>query len=324
MSVSTDPPEGYELRAAVGEDAPAIAELVNEVSVAEIGVPWTTAEEVRDQLGSPGRDPALADALLVDPEGAPAGYLQFEVTAEPWQIDMLAFVRPELSGRGLNAWLLRLGEERARARVTIEPDGAPVPLRVARFTNNEPAARLFAALGYAYVRTFWMMRIELDGAPPAPRVPDGIVVRTLEPGDELRVHAALAEGFADHWGNPFPAFEEWRHLDIGGEGSAFDPSLWFLAAEGDEVVGAALCRASSPRAEGTAEVGELAVRRRWRRRGIALALLQTAFAELQRRGIPRAELAVDAESSTGATRLYERAGMHVAHSWEFWEKALER
>jgi GNAT superfamily N-acetyltransferase len=60
----------------------------------------------------------------------------------------------------------------------------------------------------------------------------------------------------------------------------------------------------------------------WRRRGIALALLRTAFAEFHRRGIPRAELGVDAENPTGATRLYERAGMDVAFGWEFWEKEL--
>jgi GNAT superfamily N-acetyltransferase len=67
---------------------------------------------------------------------------------------------------------------------------------------------------------------------------------------------------------------------------------------------------------------ELAVRRPWRRRGVALALLHSAFGEFHRRGIPRAELNVDAESPTGATRLYEAAGMHVAFSWETWEKQL--
>jgi len=320
MSLDDDVTEGFELRAASVEDAPAIAELVNEVCLAEIGVPWTTAEQIRDDLTSPGRDPALADALLVGHDGTVVGYLEFEVATDPLQIDMLAFVRPHLWGRGLNAWLLRLGEERARARV--EATGEDAPLRVASFTGNEPAARLFASLGYAYVRTFWMMRVELEGTPPAPRVPDGIVIRTFEPGrDEVAVHSALTEGFADHWGNVFPSFEEWRHQDIEGEGSGFDPSLWFLATDGEEVVAAACCRASSPRSEGTAQVAELAVREPWRRRGIALALLHTVFGEIHRRGIPRAELGVDAENPTGA-RLYERAGMHAAFSWEFWEKRL--
>ncbi len=70
-------------------------------------------------------------------------------------------------------------------------------------------------------------------------------------------------------------------------------------------------------------MADLAVRAPWRRRGITLALLHTAFGELHRRGIPRVELGVDAQSPTGAARLYERAGMRAAFGWEFWEKALE-
>lgn len=320
MSPNERVPEGFEVRAASVDDARVIAEIVNEVTLAEIGMPWTTAEKMRDQLTSPGRDPALADVVLIEGDGSPIGYLQFVAdagTASP----VLAFpyVRPDLSGRGLNAFLLRPAQERVRARAQLDPE----VLRVSRFADNEPAKRLFSALGFRSVRTFWVMRIVLDSPPPAARVPDGIAIRTFEPGrDEAPVHAALAEAFADHWGIPFSSFEEWLHLQVEGEGSAFDPSLWFVATEGDEVVGAACCRASSPRSEDTANVMELAVRRPWRRRGIALALLHSAFGEFHRRGIARTELSVDAQNPTGATRLYEGAGMHVAFSWEVWEKQL--
>jgi len=83
MPLDDEVPEGYELRDATAEDAPALAEIVNEVCLAEIGVPWTTVEETRDTLTSPGRDPALADALLLGRDGEVAGYLQFGKTAEP-------------------------------------------------------------------------------------------------------------------------------------------------------------------------------------------------------------------------------------------------
>ncbi len=324
MSVADEVPEGFELRAASVDDAAAIAEIVNEVTLAEVGVPWTTVEETRDGLTAPGRDPVLADALLVEGDGTLVGCLLFDDdTAGLTEIYVGTFVRPHLWGRGLNAWLLRLGEERARARVQLEPAGEGVVLRVPRFADNEPARRLFASLGYAYVRTFLMMRVDLESAPPAPRVPAGIAIRTFQPSlDEASVHAALTEAFADHWGDVEPSLERWLHQDIEGEGSGFDPSLWFLATDGDEIAGVACCRASSPRSEGTAQVSDLAVRAPWRRRGIGLALLRTAFVEFHRRGIPRAELGVDAENPTGATRLYERAGMHEALSWEFWEKEL--
>lgn len=309
-------------RDAVAADAGAIAELFNEVTLAEIGVPWTTADEMRDELTAPKHDLDLEDVVLVDASGSIRGYLQSYLLAEPLQVDLLALVHPDLSGRGVNAWLLRIGEERVRSKASERQRGGG-RLRVARFAGNEAAARLFRALGYDYTRTFWLMHIELPAPPQVPDVPAGIAIRAFEPGlDDVRVHAALAEGFADHWGGAFPTYEEWRHRHIDGGGSGFDPGLWFVAVEGDEVVGVASCRADSPRLGGAAQVRELAVRRSWRRRGVALALLRTAFGEFHRRGIRRAELTVDAENTTGATLLYERAGMAVAISWEFWEKDL--
>ncbi len=323
MSEAETIPEGFELRAASVEDSAALAELFNAVCVAEIGRPWTTSEEMRDTLTSPTRDRRLEDLLLVERAGPVAGSVQFSVTNDPLEVDMTVLVRPDLWGRGLSGWLLRVGEARLRAWLGEARPDRPALLFVARFSDNEPAGRLFASHAYRYVRTFWMMEIELDRAIPTPMPPDGTRIRTFQPGrDEGPVHAALVEGFADHWRAGFPPIEEWRHRAIDGEGSGFDPSLWFVAVDGHEIVGVACCRASTPTSEDTAHVDDLAVRRAWRRRGIGRALLLTAFGEFHRRGIRRAELGVDAENPTGATRLYERAGMRTAYAWEFWEKEL--
>jgi mycothiol synthase len=317
-------PPGFEVRSVSGEDAPTVVDLINECMLAEIGTPWTTVEETRDDLTSPGRGGGRDDALLFDTGGTAVGYLQFWADAEPFtDLEMLGYVRPRLWGRGLNTFLLRLGEERARAKVPRAPVGERVVLQVARFADNEPAGRLFTSLGYRHVRTFWMMRKELESPSPAPRLPDGISIRTFErERDEVALHAALSEAFGDHWGTPFPPLEQWLHMDLKGDGAGFDPSLWFLAIEGDEIVGAACCRAGTTRDPAAAQVNDLAVRREWRGRGVGIALLQTAFGELRRRAIPRVELGVDSENATGATRLYERAGMHVAYAWEFWQKEL--
>src|SRR5206468_3790460 len=83
--------------------------------------------------------------------------------------------------------------------------------------------------------------------------------------DTRRLHEALTEAFADHWGHAFPAFEQWRHLSI--EGPDFDPELWFVAIDGKEIVGAVCGRRWPGRDVGTGVVEELAVRRAWRRRG---------------------------------------------------------
>jgi mycothiol synthase len=314
-------PAGFSIRGASVDDAELLAELINDCTSAEVGLRWTSVDEMRDDLTAPGRDVETDDVIAVDAEGAPAGYLQLWRDIAPYnEIGSLVYVRPRYWGHGLSTFLLRLGEERARTKVHRAPSTERVVLQVARFAEVERAAAIFEALGFTYARTFWMMRIDLADAPPSADGPAGIRIRQFEPtADAPAVHSALTEAFADHWGHAFPAYEQWRHYSTDGVGAEFDPGLWFLAVDGDEVVGAACCRARTARDPGAGQVNELAVRRRWRERGIGLALLLSAFGELHRRGIHRAELSVDAESQTGATRLYERAGMHVAYSWEVWE-----
>lgn len=323
MPHEKDAPEGFELREASVEDAAAVAELINEVTLAEIGRPWASVERTRAELAASGFEHLPAGALLIGDDGTLAACLQMW-TAAPFTTFMaLVFVRPHLWGRGLSAWLLHLGEQRACAAIGHLPPGNPRVLRAARFADNEPARRLFASRGFAYVRTFWLMETELTATPSSPRPPRGVSIRPYDPGwDDARLHAALAESFRNHWGDSFPEFEEWHRLEIGEAGSSFDPGLWFVATDGEEIIGAVCCRGSSPRAIDTARVSNLAVRPSWRRRGVARALLLTAFTEFVRRDIPRAELTVDAENPTGATRLYEQAGMQPALSWEVWEKQL--
>jgi GNAT superfamily N-acetyltransferase len=252
---------------------------------------------------------------VLDADGSAIGYTEVAVASSE-EVHLIVFTHPRVWGRGLSAWLIRRDERRAAERW---PPGPPV--RLSCFAGNDRAVRLFRALGYAHVRTFRQMRIEFDEPPRAPVLDDRVAIRTFERGrDERAVHAALAEAFEDHWGSGMSSFERWLHDEIEAEGSGFDPTLWFVATDGDEVVGAATCSASSAQDEDAAGVGMLGVRGGWRRRGIALALLLTAFGEFHRRGIPRAQLSVDSASPTGATRLYERAGMHVIRSWEVWEK----
>ena len=112
--------------------------------------------------------------------------------------------------------------------------------------------------------------------------------------------------------------EAWEQHTIKRE--SFDPALWFLALDGDEIAGVVLCYA--PEEEDIGWVGQLAVRRPWRRRGLGPALLRHAFGEFYQRGRPAVGLGVDAANPSGATRLYERAGMRVVRQFDAYEKEL--
>jgi mycothiol synthase len=215
-------------------------------------------------------------------------------------------VHPRAKGRGLGAQLLERNERRARER------GAP---RIHQFAigKDEAARTLLTSRGYEDVRHFYEMAIELDAAPAEPGVP----VEAFRQDDARAFYHAIDEAFQDHWEHHTLGFDTWweRHSSKAD----FDPSLWFLIRDGDEV--AAAIRNEGPR-NGGGYVAALGVRRPWRGKGYAKALLLRAFKEFYERGLPRVTLGVDAASPTGATHLYERVGMHVEQENVVFEKAL--
>ena len=101
-----------------------------------------------------------------------------------------------------------------------------------------------------------------------------------------------------------------------------DSRLWFLAMQGDQIAAVSLCSPQSPQDPDMAWVMSLGVKRSWRRQGVALAMLHHSFGQLHQRGIRKVGLGVDGQSLTGATRLYEKAGMHPMYEETLYEKEL--
>ena len=214
-------------------------------------------------------------------------------------------VHPAATGRGYGSRLIDLVEDR------MAEEGAR---RVHSWilAGDAPAAELFSSRGFREVRRFWEMEIELADEPPEPAV----AISDFREEDAESFFAALEEAFADHWEHEPGTFETWWSRQQAR--ANYDPSLWFVIRDGDEIVAAA--RNEVRPDEG--HVGTLGVRRDWRGRGYARALLLHSFREFRRRGLSRASLGVDAANPTGATKLYETAGMHVEQENVVWEKLL--
>jgi len=127
--------------------------------------------------------------------------------------------------------------------------------------------------------------------------------------DARAIHETEADSFSDHYGYVPQPFEQWLHFRT--RFFKAEPELWILAMDGDQIAGIALCSSQRPGQPDLGWISTLGVRRPWRRRGLALAILHHAFRLLAARGKLRAGLGVDSQSLTGATRLYEKAGMRV-------------
>ena len=285
-------------------DAPETAELVRALETKFTG----TAEMQTADLLDEWRDLDLeSQAWLVELDGRLAGYASLHTKRHTF-VD--AYVHPEALGRGVGSRLVELAEaEAARRGIGLLRNGV--------LTADERACALLEARGYRVARHFYRMVIELEQPPPAPEWPPGLEVRAFDLAEAREFHAALEETFANEWDHLPESFEDWKERRLKAHGA--DPTLWFAVRDGDEI--AAILLADAAR-YGMGWIGAIGVREQWRRRGLGLALLRHGFAELYGRGEHVIGLGVDAENPTGATRLYERAGMHVAWSAALYEKRL--
>jgi mycothiol synthase len=157
-------------------------------------------------------------------------------------------------------------------------------------------------------------------------VPAGITIRPfIRDREGHALVQTLREAFRDSWGYLERPFEEedrrWMHiLDRDPDN---DPApFWFVGLDGEEIAGLCLGNRREGANQETAWIHVVGVRPAWRRRGLALALLCTGFGALYEQGSRRIGLEVDTQNPTGATRLYEKAGMHVERQYDFFEKEL--
>ena len=101
----------------------------------------------------------------------------------------------------------------------------------------------------------------------------------------------------------------------------FDPAAWWLAEAGGRPAGILL--GDDSRVDvGAGFVRTLGVCEWARGRGIAKALLATAFNAYAERGRSTVMLGVDSQNQTGATALYESMGMAPAVVYDSWALTL--
>lgn len=308
--------KNFLVRAPEMDDLNAVVEMLLASDMDEWGEPDTSVEEVRSEWQSIGFNLETDAWVTVDSTGRIVGYASVRDRGHE-RIMSFAKVHPDYRGLGIATRLLQLTEERARQHIPLAQTHARVTLSTHISHVNEDAGRLLVSRGYKHVRSTWAMAIEMEKAPQEPQWPEGITLRPFIPGqDDRAVFEAVDEAFADHWGHTSGNFERWKDYHVNRED--FDPALWFLAYSGDEIAGAALCGYYL----GMGIVNTLGVRRPWRRKSLGMALLLHSFGEFYRRGNHKVVLGVDTQNLTGATRLYERAGMHVELQYDTYEKEL--
>jgi mycothiol synthase len=266
------------------------------------------------------------DMRFVDADGQTVGYsrVMWWTESNGSQIyRSLAFLLPVWRRRGIGSLMLNWGEQRLREIAAQNPPASERFFESATADTETGTHALLESHGYGPVRHFFtMVRPDLENIPEAP-LPAGLEVRPVKMEDLQAIRDASVEAFRDHWGfneENEPTVEQWV------EGPNFDPSLWRVAWDGDQIAGMVLSfidareNQAYNRKRGWTE--DICVRRPWRRRGLARALLVQSLHAVRERGMQEAALGVDTQNMSGALNLYESVGFRAVKRWTTYRKPM--
>lgn len=319
-------PNGFKSRPATFDDIPMIVAMLNQTTdnhqeaffVADMQTEWST----------PGIDVFASVHLVFTDNDRLVGYIEvWDVDNPPVQPTIWGRVHPDFRRMGIGHYLMSWAEHRAREAISRCPPDVRIAYHAGCDHNHHGTQKLFERMGLRYYRDSWDMEITLTEEPSEVIPPDGFIIRDYRHPDEFRkVVLANEEAFEDHFGyvkkSPEQHLEQWQHL-IDTD-PYFDPAVWFVAEHiaSGEIAGVSISRPRAWTDPTKAYLGSLSVRRPYRRKGLAMTLLKHTFRAFWMRGTQVISLSVDADNLTGATHLYEKAGMYVSRHLMMYEKEL--
>jgi GNAT superfamily N-acetyltransferase len=210
--------------------------------------------------------------------------------------------------KGIEQALIHWAEDRGRKIAPTLPEGEKGFFLTNCREKNLVRLQVLNDLGYTIDRYYHSMSRKLDDLPECP-LPEGIEVRPVLPQDYRKIWSASNEAFMDEYGATAPT-EEWYQSYLNGP--YFLPYLWQVAWDGDEVVGSVQNfilpeeNQKENRRRGYTEA--ISVRRPWRGRGVARALICRSMSMFKAMNLDEVALTADTQNLTGAMRLYTGLG----------------
>jgi mycothiol synthase len=306
------------------EQIHSIIQLSNEFD----GVDWfINVDDVVRFFEHPHNFDPQQDALFVQVGSEAVGYIEVGWRRESEGRLIYhheGFLLPEWRRKGIGTAMLKTAEARLGAIAADHSNEEPRVFRAWAEENEIGKTTLLEAAGYQPARYFFEMVCKrMDVFPSAP-MPQGLELRPATPEHYRPVWDALSEAFRDHWSYTPPAEE---HYQRWLKNRRFQPERWVIAWDGDQVAGTILNyidpeeNKARQRKRGYTE--DIGVRRPWRRRGLARAMLVRSIQLLRQEGMNEVALGVDTENPSGALRLYESVGFKPERNVLVYEKPME-
>ncbi|MHB8133111.1 MAG: GNAT family N-acetyltransferase [Anaerolineaceae bacterium] len=314
----------YIIRPASSTDVIQVTELINICSQELYGRDEMNPDELENDWRLEGFD-LEKDSLLILQESTLVGYADIWRVVPPFvRFDTMIQVHPDFRGMGFG-WLLNVwAESRAQELMQKAQEGLRVFLSSYVNARDQEAVKLLNEFGSKIERYSLIMERDLNGIIEGPSLPDGFSIRMARQDEYPDVYKLQRECFRDHWGFIEVPLEKGYQLFQANyiNDPFFQPELWFVIEHDGDLVGLIIGTSVTSYGEDYGWIGSLGVLREYRKLGLGKALLLQAFNVLQLLGSTKVGLSVDAQSLTGATKLYQNVGMTIVEKFIRFEKTL--
>jgi mycothiol synthase len=298
-------------------DFPLMAQVANASFAADGMDAFRASEDIaRDYASFTSCNP-YTDMVMVEIDSALIGYARSWYWTQDDGVMLfgqVAFLLAQWRRHGIGGAMLAWLEQRQRS-LALERPGAAGYAHYSFVTQGETArAVLLQKAGYRPARHFFkMVRPNLEEIEEL-ALPLGLELRPVRPEHYRAIYDAHMEALHSVWGFTPPAASDY---DVWLNRKAFQPHLWQVAwdVESDEVAGQVkpfiddVYNRAFVRRRGWTEF--ISVGEKWRRRGVARALISHALRAQRDAGMTESALGVDSTSAHGASRIYEDCGFRV-------------
>jgi mycothiol synthase len=317
----------FEFRALRRDDVPALYELLLAVEQADDRDLVQTLEDLQREFDDPWSNVEVDSLAAFAADGQLAGFARTFQNPQPEdevRCYLMVEAHPAQRVNGLEDTLLDWAEERGRQRLSLTATSGSRVLRSGIPDTLMKRQAQFAQRGFSVVRYFYRMQRDLSESIAAVQLPADLALRAYTPDLSEAVLGAFNEAFRDHWSFDLVTPEDWQQFFL--DRSSFRPDLTYVVMDGAEVAGFSFnCisveeNARRHSSEGWVEV--LGVRRPWRKRGVATALLCASMHAFKAEGLQHAMLGVDTENPSGALRVYEGVGFKPVKRYVQFEKRI--
>jgi GNAT superfamily N-acetyltransferase len=308
-------------------DYPLIAAVIDGTKEADQLELTISVEEIASAFRHIEHCDPYRDFLFAEVDGKVIGYTRIWWSRDPSGLNLynhFADLLPEWRGKGIRNAMLRYNERKLREMAQAHPTNTPRAFQSVAADSEKDWISVLTGEGYdAFRYGFRMVRPTLEDVPDF-SFPEGIEIRPAKPEHYRAIIDAWNEACKDMRGQIPISDEDFKGFQ---ESPIFNPSLWQIAWHKNGVIGTVLNfideRENNEYKRKRGHVELISVRRHWRGRGVAKALIARSFRTLRDRGMTEAALGVDAENPSGALHLYEKMGFQVQKKTVFYRKSMD-